>query len=88
MGNYICEVIRCNEPLVSWLSCNLSLVVMDRTEYNNKAQDLLEDGVMYKEIKTDPTNKLKNKLINLLKKIKAEGASLNTYIRRCTLQGM
>ena len=25
------------------------------------------------EIKTDPTNKLKNKLINLLKKIKAEG---------------
>ena len=27
----------------------------------------------YKEIKTNPTNKLKNKLINLLKKIKAEG---------------
>ena len=49
------------------------LVVMDRTEYNNKAQKLLEDGGTYKEIKTDPTNKLKNKLINLLKKIKAKG---------------
>ena len=46
---------------------------MDRTEYNNKAQKLLEDEGTYKEIKTDPTNKLKNKLINLLKKIKAEG---------------
>ena len=48
-------------------------VIMDRTEYNNKAQDLLEDGGTYKVIKTDPTNKLKNELISLLKKIKAEG---------------
>ena len=45
---------------------------MDRTEYTNKARGLLEDGGIYKEIKTYPTNKLKNKLINLLKKIKAE----------------
>ena len=66
----------------------VALVVMDRTEYSNKAQDLLEDGGTYKEIKTDPTNKLKNKLINLLKKIKAEWESLNTYIRRCTPQGL
>ena len=42
---------------------------MDRTEYNNKAQKLLEDGGTYKEIKTDPTNKVKKKLINLLNKI-------------------
>ena len=46
---------------------------MDRTEYNNKAQKLLEDRATYKEIKTDPTNKLKNKFINLLNKTKAEG---------------
>ena len=33
------------------------LVVMDRTEYNNKAQELLEDGGTYKEINTDqPTS--------------------------------
>ena len=51
----------------------VALVVMDRTAYNNKAQGLLEDGGTYKEIKIDPTNKLKNKLINLLKKIMAEG---------------
>ena len=52
----------------------VALVIMDRTEYNNIAQKLLEDGETYKEIKTDPTDKLKNKLINLLKKIKAEGS--------------
>ena len=42
---------------------------MDRTENNNKTHDLLEDGGTYKKIKTGPTNKL----LNLLKKIKAEG---------------
>ena len=46
---------------------------MDRSECNIKAQDLLEDGGTYREIKTDPTNKLKNKRTNLLKKIKADG---------------
>ena len=46
---------------------------MDRAEYNNKAWELFEDGGTYKEMKKDPTNKLKNKLINLLKKTKAEG---------------
>ena len=46
---------------------------MDRAEYNNKAQKLLEDRGTYKEIKTDPTNELKNKFMNLLKKTKVEG---------------
>ena len=47
--------------------------MLDRIVYTNKAQDLLEDWRTYREIKTDPTNKLNNKLINLLKKIKADG---------------
>ena len=46
---------------------------MDRAEYNKKAQKLLKDKGTCKEIKTNPTNKLKNKLISLLKKTKAEG---------------
>ena len=46
---------------------------MDRTVYNSNAQNLSGDRGTYKVIKTDPTNKLKNKLISLLKKIKAEG---------------
>ena len=36
-------------------------------------QDLLNDKKTYKEISTDPTNKLKTKLVSLLKKIKADG---------------
>ena len=51
----------------------VALVTMDKPEYINKAQELLDDKKTYKEINTDPTNKLKTKLISLLKKIKVEG---------------
>ena len=50
-----------------------ALLVMDRADYNNKAQKLLEDRGTIQEIMTDPTNKLENKLVNLLKKIKTKG---------------
>ena len=45
----------------------VSLVVMDTEEYNKKAEPT------YKPIPTDPITRYKNKLINLLKSIKAEG---------------
>ena len=48
------------------------LVVMDKEDYINKAQDLLKEET-YRIIPEDPTNKQKNKLIQLLKKIKTEG---------------
>ena len=48
------------------------LVVMDKEEYIHKAQDLLKENT-YRVIPEDPTNKQKNKLILLLKKIKNEG---------------
>ena len=46
---------------------------MDKEEYNKKAQTLLEDKGTYKTLKVDPTNRMKTKLIDLLKKIKSEG---------------
>ena len=46
---------------------------MDKSEYNTKAQELLQDKKTYKKISTDPTNKLKTKYISLIKKIKADG---------------
>ena len=52
---------------------DVALVVMDKPDYITKAQDLLDDKKTYREIPTDPTNKLKNKLISILKKIKADG---------------
>ena len=45
---------------------------MNRTDYINKSEELLNTGT-YKKIPEDPTKKQKAKLINLLKKIKSEG---------------
>ena len=49
-----------------------SLVVMDKEEYISKAQALL-DQPEYKSIPADPTTRYKNKVISILKSIKAEG---------------
>ena len=50
----------------------VSLVVMDTADYKKKAEDLLQQPT-YQPIPTDPTTKYKNKLISMLKSIKAEG---------------
>ena len=50
----------------------VALVVIDRTDYIRKAKDLLQDTSTYRTIKGDPTNRLKSRLINILKKVKAE----------------
>ena len=45
----------------------VALKVIDRTDYIRKAQELLQDTSTYRSIKGDPTNRLKNRLINILK---------------------
>ena len=58
----------------------VALVVMDRQDYIKKARNLVEDTNSYRPIPTDPTNKHKAKLINILKNIKAEtGINENIY---------
>ena len=59
----------------------VSLVIMDRAEYNKKAEELLNTGT-YKNIPDDPTRKQKNKLISILKNIKAEGGLNEDTYRR------
>ena len=54
-----------------------SMVVMDKEEYIKKSEELLHQSA-YKEITTDPTTKYKNRLISLLKAIKADGDIDNT----------
>ena len=49
----------------------VSMVVMDRYNYNQKAEALLQESA-YRPIPNDPTNKYKTKLIALLKFIKTE----------------
>ena len=57
------------------------MVVMDRDEYIKKAEELLSQSTC-KSIPTDPTSKYKNKLINLLRTIKAEGGINEGIYRR------
>ena len=55
------------------------MVVMDKQDYINKANQLLNQNT-YKVISRDPTNTIKNKLINILKGIKTNtGLGSNIY---------
>ena len=49
------------------------MVVIDRQDYNTKAQGLLDDKDIYRPIPKDPTAKLKSQLINILKNCKTQG---------------
>ena len=49
------------------------MVVMDEQDYTNKTLNLLSDTNIYRTINKDPTTKLRNQLINILKDIKQTG---------------
>ena len=57
----------------------VAMVVLDKLDYLNKAQDVLVDKDTYRSIHGDPTSMLKNKLIQPLRNIKAQ-RGLNNYI--------
>ena len=59
----------------------VSMVVMDRDDYNKKAEELLHQPA-YRTIPNDPTNKYKTKLTSLLKSIKTEGGINDTTYKR------
>ena len=59
----------------------VALVVMNSEDYKNKAEELLNQNT-YRAIPSDPTMRLKNKLINLLKSIKAKGGMKDELPRR------
>ena len=48
----------------------VALVVMNTEDYKKKAEDLLNQKT-YTALTSDPTMRLKNKLINMLKAIKS-----------------
>ena len=48
----------------------MAMVIMDKKEFTHKALCLLGDCSTYRTIPKDPTNKLKNKLIDILKDMK------------------
>ena len=58
------------ERIILTVDKGIVLVVMDISDYIKKENELLQDPNTYRTILSDPTNKLKNKLINKLRKIK------------------
>ena len=64
----------------------VALVVLDQEDYVKKAEELLSQTT-YKKINNDPTNKHKNRLINLLKPSNQKGASLKLYTENYIQQG-
>ena len=55
------------------------MVIMDRQDYINKANSLLNQNT-YRSIPRDPTNSINNKLISILKRVKNQtGLDSNTY---------
>ena len=75
------EMKRDKTRMVLTADKGVSLVVLDKEEYTAKSEDLLNQP-NYRILKTDPTTKHKNKLINLLKSIKAEGGIDDNIYRR------
>ena len=62
----------------------VALVVIDTVDYIRKAKEILEDTNTYRVIHTDPTSRLKNKLINILRRTKAAtGMQDNIYKKMC-----
>ena len=81
------ELKRDRDHIVLTADKGVAMVVMDKQDYINKANQLLNQNT-YKVISKDPTNTIKNKLINILKGIKTKtGLGINTY-RSCTPQAV
>ena len=65
---------------------SVCLVVMDKKDYIEKSEELLLKPT-YKTLPSDPTTRHKNKLIALLKSIKAEGGIQENTYRKLYPQG-
>ena len=73
------ELKRDRDRIVLTADKGVAMVVMDRQDYINKANHLLNQNT-YKTITKDPTNSIKNKLINILKTIKTKSVlGTSTY---------
>ena len=75
------ELKKDNNMLILTADKGVALVVINKTDYIKNAEDLLKED-MYKRIPEDPTVKQRNKLINILKSIKAEGGLNEESYRR------
>ena len=75
----LAELKRDKDRIILTADKGVAVVVLDTKDYIDKASDLLVQ-LAYKTIERDPTNKLKAKLITILRRIKREsGLEENLY---------
>ena len=60
----LAELRRDQERVILMADKGVAIVIMDKEDYQDKAKALLEDQGTYKALKTDPTGRLKSKMIN------------------------
>ena len=77
------ELKRDKDRIVLTADKGVAMVVMDKQDYINKANQLLNQNT-YKVISKDPTTTIKNKLINILKVIKTKTGLGSYSYRPCT----
>ena len=75
------ELRRDKERVILMADKGVSMVVLDKEDYIKKSEELLHQST-YKQLPSDPTTKHKNRLISILKSIKAEGGIDNTTYKR------
>ena len=56
------------------------MLVVDKQDYTNTSHELLVQRDNYRTLTVDPTNKHKNKLINLGRTIKAQGRTREQHL--------
>ena len=64
----------------------VAMEIMDRQDYISKANNLLSINT-YRSIQQDPTNTIKNKLINILKRVKSQTGLNNQTSKTMYLTG-
>ena len=73
------ELKKDRDCIVLTADKGVAMVIMDRQDYISKANNLLSQNT-YRFIPWDPTNTIKNKLINILKRVKSQtGLNNQTY---------
>ena len=75
------ELKKDQDRMVLTADKGVSMVVMDREEYEKISEDLLNQST-YRVLPSDPTSKQKNKLIAILKNIKSEGGINDNIYRK------
>ena len=73
------ELKKDRDCIVLTADKGVAMVIMDRQDYMSKANNLLSQNT-YRSIQWDPTNTIKNKLINICKRVKSQtGLNNQTY---------